>query len=147
MKSKRKAKQTKSWRVTYRWLAVGTAVIYTAVGGRTVNTAAAQQLPEAPGSDKGQTTSRTLQFNIAQGTLETILPAFENASQLHVIAPDTNMLTLSSPGVSGTLQPERALEQILWGTGLTYRFTGDKTVTLELIPVATSVDVTSNPIW
>jgi catecholate siderophore receptor len=131
----------KSWPVTYRWLALGTVVIYTAIGSRTVNIAAAQQLPAR--SNDERETALTLQFHIAPGTLGIVLPAFETATQLHVIIAGT-MSDLASPGVSGTMRPDRALDQILKGTGLSYRFSADKTVTLEVSRVSTSVDVTGN---
>ncbi|SES02730.1 TonB-dependent receptor [Sphingobium sp. YR768] len=38
---------------------------------------------------------------------------------------------IQSPGVSGKLAPTQALSRLLSGTGLTYRFTGPNTVTLE----------------
>ena len=36
----------------------------------------------------------------------------------------------SSPGLAGQMEPEQALEQLLAGTGLSYRFTGANTVVL-----------------
>jgi catecholate siderophore receptor len=126
--------------VSYRLLAVGTVAIYTAIGSRTVNVASAQQLPPSASKERG--TPHALQFNIPPGTLDVVVPAFKNATQLHVQLPET-MSGVSSLGVSRLFVPERALEQLLKGTGLSYRFTGDKTVTLELTRLSTSVDVTA----
>ena len=97
---------TKSWPVSYRWLALGTVVIYTAIGSRTVNIAAAQQLP--PRSNSERETTLTLQFNIAPGALGVVVPAFENATQLHVIL-SSEMSVLASPGVSGQVLPGTSL--------------------------------------
>jgi catecholate siderophore receptor len=130
----------KSWPVACRWLAVGTVVIYTAVGSRTVNVAMAEERgPVNP----AQSALRQ-NFQIAPGTLELVLRSFENATELHISVPDAGMLSLSSPGVSGVYKAIDALGQILKGTGLEYRFTGERTITLELSRVATTVDVTGN---
>ena len=134
---------TKSWPVSYRWIALGTVVIYTAIGSRTVNIAAAQQLPAKSNSERE--TELTLQFNIAPGTLGVVLPAFENATHLRVDLSDSKMSDLMPPRASPECSGRNApLDQILKGTGLGYRFTGDKTVTLEIKFVSTSVDVTAN---
>jgi len=130
---------TKAWPVSHRWLAVGTVAVYSAIGSQTVNIAAAQQLPSKGNDVSGK--PETLQFNIPPGTLDVVVPAFENATQLHLTVPD-HTANLASPGVSGVFRPERALEQLLRSTGLTYRFSGDKTVTLELSPLSIRVDVT-----
>jgi catecholate siderophore receptor len=120
---------------------MGTVIIYTAIGSRTVNMAVAQQpLP----AQSNPSPNQTLRFNISPGMLDEVLPAFENATELHIVIPDRNMANLASPGVSGVYKPERALAQLLEGTGLRYRFTAEKIVTLELKPVATSLDVTAD---
>ncbi len=95
----RNTRTSSTWPVSYRWLAVGTLAIYTAIGGRIVNIASAQQLPQQ--SADASRLPQTLQFNIAPGTLETVLPAFEHATQLHVIVPDAKMASLASPGSLG----------------------------------------------
>jgi catecholate siderophore receptor len=120
---------------------MGTVVLYTAIGARTVSLAAAQQLQAGPNS--AQATSETLPFNIAPGTLDTVLSAFENATQLHIVVPDARMAGLASPGVSGMFRPDRALEQLLKGTGIGFRPAGDGTFTLEVVRVSASVNVTA----
>src|ERR1700704_4983143 len=89
---------SKSWPVAYRWLAVGTVVIYTAVGSRTVNVAMAQGLPANACRTED---AKRQEFDIPPGTFELVLKSFENATGLHVKMPDTGMLNLASPGVSG----------------------------------------------
>ncbi len=54
------------------------------------------------------------------------------------------MFSLSSSGVSGFFKPERALDQLLQGTGLGYRFSADRSVTLEVLGVSTSVSVAAD---
>ena len=46
--------------------------------------------------------------------------------------------------MSGVYTPEQALDKLLAGTGLTYRFESAKTASLDLKDVATSVDVTTS---
>jgi catecholate siderophore receptor len=88
--------------------------------------------------DKAKTVSR---FDIPPGTLDTVLTAFQNLTGLQVIVPSGEIKSISSPGVSGALTPERALQQLLAGTGITYRFTGPTIVTLELKGVEASVEI------
>jgi catecholate siderophore receptor len=75
--------------------------------------------------------------------LSAVLPAFEKASGLRAQPSQEGILSLSSAGVSGLCTVEQALKKLLAGTGVTYRFTGSDTVTLEIESVATSVDVTA----
>jgi catecholate siderophore receptor len=49
-----------------------------------------------------------------------------------------------SPGVSGVLTNEDALQHLLTGTGITYRFTGPGAVKLDLTTVQQSVTVNAN---
>jgi catecholate siderophore receptor len=135
----------KSWPVAYRWLAVGTVVIYTAIGTRTVTIAQAQEPPRTRGAAQvgSPSTGREQQFEIPAGTFDTVLQLFGNATGLHISVSDAGMLGLASPGVSGLYKPDRALQHLLEGTGILYRFTGDRNVLLELPKVATAVDVTA----
>lgn len=142
MRHKRESNRKKQWPVTCRWLAVGTVVIYTAIGSRTFSTAAAQELPAGSQGETGR--AGTVNFHIAPGTLEAVLAEFEDATTIQAIVPDSRMESISSPGVSGVFRPEQALQKLLSGTGLSYRFTGDKIVTLELRRVSTSVSVTAS---
>ncbi len=141
MKGRRKAPRANSWPIAYRWLAMGTVVIYTAIGSKTVSMAAAQELPTSNVSDSA---GQVLPFNIPPGTLDQVLPAFENATRLHIVLPDDRMSRLPSPGVSGMYRRDTALAQILKGTGLNYRFTDHRTVTLELSRVSSRVNVTAD---
>jgi catecholate siderophore receptor len=142
MSSARESKQSGSWPVAWRWLAVGTIVIYTAIGSSVVNVAAAQELPSK--QNRGAIPSSELQFNIPPGTLGSVLPEFKFATELHVAVPDPQMLSILSPGVSGFFKPESALNRLLQGTGLGFRFSGDKVVTLEVRHVSTSVNITAD---
>ncbi|MGA2712065.1 MAG: TonB-dependent siderophore receptor [Bryobacteraceae bacterium] len=107
----------------------------------TVNVALGQ---EPPGRQPtSPSTGQTQQFHIEPGTFEAALKSFEDATGLHVAVSDPAMLGLASPGVSGLYRPDRALEQLLKGTGVEFRFANDRTVVLEPRRVAASVDVTA----
>ncbi len=140
----KKSVPVKSWPVAYRWLAVGTVAIYTAIGSRTVNVAMAQNVSR-PGGPAGTETRESQTFHIAPGTFDAVLKAFEDATGLQITPADPGMLKLASPGVSGVYKPAGALEQLLKGTGVDYRFTGNRAVILELTQVASSVSVSASP--
>jgi catecholate siderophore receptor len=83
-----------------------------------------------------------LQFDITPGPLGTALTSFERVTGLSVEVPNDNIRTLNSPGVSGVFSAEQALAQLLTGTGVSYRFTGARTVALDLRIQADAVEVT-----
>lgn len=80
-------------------------------------------------------------LDIPSGPLETVLEAFQRQTALRVVVPIDAIRSIGSPGVSGNYTPEAALQQLLTGTGVTYKFTAKETVTLEISGVAASVDV------
>src|SRR5688572_18703286 len=84
---------------------------------------------------------RQITFDIAAGTLESVLISFQKVSGIEVVIPDDAMRTISSPGVTGRYSPDQALREILRGTGISHRFTDRRTVTLEIYAEAESVEV------
>jgi catecholate siderophore receptor len=90
------------------------------------------------GAVQGQQTQR---FDIPPGPLETALATFQKLTELQVLVPNEKLRTIPSPGVSGVYTAERALAQMLSGTGVTYRFSGPNIVTLGLEGVTASVEV------
>ncbi len=85
--------------------------------------------------------SQTQRFNIPPGSLETVLASFQQQTDLKVLVPDEKLGNIPSMGVSGVYTVEKALAQILASTGVIYRFSGPKLVTLELEGVAASIDI------
>ena len=64
-------------------------------------------------------------FSIAPQPLSMAVNAFSEQSGRAVLLKPELADKLNSPGVSGSLEPQIALAQMLAGTGLTYRQTGD----------------------
>ncbi|MGH9852397.1 MAG: TonB-dependent receptor plug domain-containing protein, partial [Blastocatellia bacterium] len=146
LKRNRKRTKNKSWRQgAKQWMAAGTMgalVACSTVSGQAATLASAQ----TPLSiwDAIYTTAQepqTQRFDIPPGALESVLTAFQNLTGLQVLVPNEKLRAIPSPGVSGVYTAERALAQILAGTGVTYRFSGPKIVTLELEGVAASVEI------
>ena len=92
----------------------------------------------------GQNTS-AFRFDIPPGPLGTVLAAFSEATGLDVEVTDEAIRGLDSPGVSGLFTPHQALERLLAGTDVTFRFTEDDEVTLALQGLTESIDVTVRP--
>jgi catecholate siderophore receptor len=137
-----------SWPVAYRWAAMGTLVVYSAVGSKTFNVARAQDL-QRPGRANGsisqtQDSQPVRRFDIPAGSLDSVLAAFEQLTGVSVSVSQEGIRTLSSPGVAGVYTAEQALQKLLSDTGLTYRYTSASAVSLELKSVASSVDVTTS---
>ncbi len=138
-----KGRDKRSWPVTYKWVAMGTLVAYTAIGGQKVVLAQASKNPAGTQNTSPQTQAAlpTRRFDVPAGPLEEILPAFDSASGLHLIMPDSNVGKIQSPGVAGEYTTVQALGRLLEGTGVSYRFTGADLVQLNLSSVRQSVTV------
>ncbi len=141
-KEKNKSRQQS----TRYWLsmgAMGALMAYNAIGGKMIMPAQAQPLRSAlPGIySMVQAQSPTHRFDIPPGNLEIVLSAFQAATGLQMVIDNPDIRTLPSLGVSGVFSAEKALKQLLIGTGVGYRFTAKATVTLELQGPSASVDV------
>ncbi|HEX2645156.1 MAG TPA: TonB-dependent receptor, partial [Thermoanaerobaculia bacterium] len=83
-------------------------------------------------------------FEIPAGPLGTVLAAFEKAAGIDVQVEEQRLRSLPSPGVHGLYTVEQALQELLAGTEITYRFDGPRKVRLDL-GIADSIDVTATP--
>jgi catecholate siderophore receptor len=128
-----------SWPITYRWTAIGTVVACSALGSKTINVAQAQSVPPPSGA-----ISRThaQSFDIAPGPISAVLPEFARAAGITFTLTIDSIGTIASPGVAGTFTTKEAIEHLLAGTGVTFRFTAPTTVTFELRGRTESVQVT-----
>src|ERR1700733_10418214 len=75
--------------------------------------------------------ARHIDFNIPAQDLNGAILAFAAKAGIQVFYDVSKVQGMHSAGVSGNLTPQDALASILTGTGLTYHFTGPKTVSLD----------------
>ena len=87
---------------------------------------------------------RAVQFSIPAGPLRDVLTAFESMTGVKVALALDTLGDVQSPGVAGLLTVEGALQQILAGTEITFRFMSPTEAVLELRPRSESVAVVGN---
>ncbi|MGC4098070.1 MAG: TonB-dependent siderophore receptor [Nitrospira sp.] len=80
---------------------------------------------------RGTKETEVVNFNIPAQFLTSALQSFAVTTDWQVSIPDEVAGKITSPGVTGTHTPEKALQMLLVGTGLTYRFIGPRIVMLE----------------
>lgn len=78
----------------------------------------------------------TQRYDLPAGPLATGLNRVAVISGLQIIYDAALTQNLQGPAVAGTLTREAALERLLAGSGLTYRFTGTNSVQIERLPRA-----------
>src|SRR5215813_4125836 len=147
VKKRKEKNQPRSERGLRYWAAVGTLAAYSTFGAKGVLRAQAQQSPlpqpdtnVSSGQAQGLTVRR---FDIAPGTLETVLARFAQTSTISVSVPTEAMKGIWSPGVAGLYTPENALRKLLTGTGIGYTLTNPTTAVLKVEGASTAVDVTA----
>jgi catecholate siderophore receptor len=135
-------KNPSGWPTAYRWTAMGALVAYSACG----KVATAQQAPLEPWKNTAaaQGNLPVRRFDIPAGPLDSVVPAFQTATGLEIQAANAAILGIGSPGVSGSYTAEQALQKLLAGTGIDYKFTGPNKVALQVAGVAASVQVTES---
>ncbi|WP_442497871.1 TonB-dependent siderophore receptor [Methylobacter sp. sgz302048] len=74
---------------------------------------------------------KAVQFNIPAQSLSNALIRFSADTKLQVLYDSAVAEHLQAPALNGSYTPEQALGQLLKGTGLNYRYSDDKTITLE----------------
>ena len=82
-------------------------------------------------------------FDIPPGPLGQALDLFQEATGLSVEVADESIRDLGTSGVQGVFTAEKALQELLAGTGVTFRFTASRTVMVELPPLSETLDVTA----
>jgi iron complex outermembrane receptor protein len=88
------------------------------------------------GFAQGAEPSAQADYRIGPESLDRALVAFSLASGIQVAADGKLTSGMNSPGASGRYTPEQALQKLLQGTGIAYRFSGKGAVTLEKLPTA-----------
>jgi len=135
------------WPIAYRWAAMGTLVAYSATGAKTFNLAWAQDIarpvPANGAISQPQGSQPVRRFGIPAGPLDSVLEAFQQVTGITVALSNQGLRAILSPGVTGLYTPDQALQKLLGGTGIIYRFTSSGSVFLDLKSVAQSVEVTA----
>ena len=129
-----------------RWIAVGafgTFVAVTAAGDRLVFAAHPQQQPRVASVSETQQLAGTRRYQIEEGSLDAVLESFKEASGVRITLARPEFSKVISAGVRGVYSTDRALEALLAGTGLSYRYTGTNVITIDLEGLRQSVDVTT----
>ena len=143
IKSKKTRKERRSSNGPKYWMAMGTLAAYTTFSTKTTVLAEA---PKARGNSKsGDTQTQSLsvrRFDIPAGPLDTVVGAFERLADLRIVFASDDIRNIASPGVSGLYTVEQALEKLLGGTSVRYRFTAGESVLFELRGPDSSVEVT-----
>lgn len=85
------------------------------------------------GMQSAQANAATYTFAIAAKPLAQALDDFGRVTGLSVVYTTGEPASLTAPALSGRLSADQALRQLLAGSGLTWRFTDAKTVTLEKV--------------
>jgi catecholate siderophore receptor len=131
------------WPARLRWLATGTLMAYTALGSK-----AAVPLQAQTGGDNDEEAARpqngpgaSFSFGIAAAPLETVIAEFEQISGWKVAARDVEILGIQSPGVTGILFPDVALDVLLRGVGVSYTMASATEAMLVVDSVSTTVNV------
>ena len=81
--------------------------------------------------DEGQAT-QTATFDIPAGPIGAVADQFRTVTGIRVVFANEDIKDLPSPGVSGVMTAEQALERLLVGTGVGYVFTARDLVTMDI---------------
>ncbi len=152
LKSKKSKKNRNKKNISRRkgpmfWMTMGAMGALTACGAFNSNPAgfAYAQSPRSSFPAiyfRSQAQAATYRFDIPPGPLDTALSSFEQVTGWKVVLSKDEIGSIPSPGVSGVYTIEQGLKQLLTGTGVSYRFTGPETLTLEVSGPSTSINVT-----
>ncbi len=140
-----KARKQAAWPVAYRWAAMGTLVAYSAIGTKTIRPVLAQDLPRttqpgvAPVAAQGDLP--VYRFEIPPESLVEAAAAFERLTGLKLMLSEKALGDVPTPGISGVFTAETAIQKLLDGTGIQYRYTRSGAIVLEIRGPATTVEV------
>ncbi|HEY0182177.1 MAG TPA: TonB-dependent receptor plug domain-containing protein, partial [Rhodopila sp.] len=129
--TRRKAKDC-AYRSSGRAVGLRYALLGTVLLGLGLPAAAFAQVPAAISSPA------TVSLSIASQALDTALTAFADQAGLKLLFASQDVSGLRTQGLSGRFAPGDALGRLLAGTGLGYRFTDARTVTLVKAPTGTA---------
>jgi outer-membrane receptor for ferric coprogen and ferric-rhodotorulic acid len=93
-------------------------------------------VPQAMAQATAATTPENVTLNIPSQPLKNALRAFAEATHLQLVYTSELVAGHSSATLSGSYAPAAALQQLLSGSGLEYRFTSPRVVTLAKVAAA-----------
>ncbi len=117
--------------------AAGAIVAFTVGNSRAMRVTYAEF--DRPAASK--TMEAPVDFNIPAGPLTEVIAAFQRKTGIEIKVDNDSILNISSPGVIGNFTVEKALSQILTGTGVTYSFKGARSILLQVEAEAASVEI------
>src|SRR5688572_2461961 len=123
-------------RGTARLFVLSAAFLASTVAGNAPRTAAAQT-PTATAP------VNAIPFDIQAGPLNDVIAAFQTATGAKVTLALDSIGQIQSPGVTGRLTPERALQTLLAGTSLAFRNPAPGQFTIDVQTRSESVEVTA----
>src|ERR1044071_3541369 len=125
-------------------MAVGALVAYSAFGTR-VAVADEAAIPNTTAAGGPVAELPLRRFDIAAGTLDEVLVAFEKASGVDVrySFPADMLSRIGSGGVSGPMSSHQATDKLLDDTGIDYHFDSRRVVTITMQQMVESIDVVS----
>ena len=128
-------------RGTSRLFVLSAAVVAsTAAGGKVVHAQHAARNERPSNAHASSVTAATgaeqprqvQQFDIPAGTIGTVADTFTAATGIRISLANEMVRDLPSPGVTGLMTPEEALDQLLVGTGVGLSFTARDSVTFDI---------------
>jgi iron complex outermembrane receptor protein len=93
-------------------------------------------VPASPSVQSRPSAAKTFAIDIAAQPLPQAITALSAQTGVQVLYTEALPFQRQAPAVKGNYTAEQALQQMLAGSGLTYRFTGANAVTLEELPAA-----------
>jgi catecholate siderophore receptor len=87
-------------------------------------------------------TAAVRRYEIPAGPLRRVLADFERQTGIKASAAREEILDLQSPGVSGLFSPPQALDALLGGTGIAFRFISENAIVVDLRVQSEFVEVT-----
>jgi hemoglobin/transferrin/lactoferrin receptor protein len=124
------------WRRSPSGMTMGVLFLTVVLGVSFCGSAGAQPIvepPEASQQDRTQlgANAKRVLFDIPPQPLGTSLTYFADRAGVELLFPSELVVGKTSGGLSGSFTREQALNRLLGGTGLVYRFTSSHTVTIS----------------
>ena len=128
-------------RGTTRLFVLGAAFAAGTLGANSASATPAPAQQQGPAAAGEPQATRTMRFDIREGSLSDVLAQFEQITGLKIVLADPGLGVITSAGVVGTYSPMDALRRLLAGTSVGVRAVADGTLTLGVGGVSETVNV------